>query len=331
LETALQRSQDEQLEDIRANMSDLLWSACENGALESALSSALQDSKDDRALEDIRLNMSNLLWSACESGALESALTNALQDERSLEDIRLNMSDLLWNACETGALESALSGALQDSKEDSLEDIRANMSSLLWSACESGHLEQALGSMKASASTPMKPTYLGTPSPPVKPSSGMKTSRPAVELAIEAMSLRDRRIGELSAMIKEAKQQLIERDECCRAIEGKLGAARIDLAHLDLDMEWHRRALDDAQERSNELEAGQRKLIGELDGHQQKFRHAKIEAEESCLMSARSELSTATGGATAASSLGCFTPQKFSYTAGFDPVVLTTPSAPNRW
>jgi hypothetical protein len=156
---------------------------------------------------------------------------------------------------------------------------------------------------------------------------GRDTEKSAAVLALRAMSHRDRRVGELIAMIDEVKRQIAERDDRCTQIEERLNGVRLDIAHLELDVEWHRRAVEGAKERSCELEVSQRRLFGELDEHQQKFRHAKIEAQESCLMSARSELSTATGFTT--SSLGCFTPRN-PMTSSLEPLSSSSPQTA-RW
>lgn len=318
----------EEVEDIRYKMRKLLMTSHENGSL----AAGLQQVKEDK-VEQIRNNMAELLQASFDNGNLEVSLKQ-LKDDR-LDDIRTNMATLLWSNCESGELDKKLEDMTKDRAKDKARDaLLAALGDDIDEATKQKARDALMAALgdddeEAPSGTPSKPTYVGTPSPPVKASSGMKTDMPAIDLAIEAMSQRDRRIGELMAMINETKQQIVERDESCQVIEGKLGAARMDLAHMDLDVEWHRRALDDAKERSLELEAGQRKLLGELDGHQQKLRHAKIEAEESCIMSARSELSTATGGATAASSLnGCFTPRNFITTTVLDPILLTTPSSP---
>jgi len=200
------------------------------------------------------------------------------------------------------------------------EKLRIRARDTLVKASQSDALEKALAEVQeerkaekdAAARTPLakEANVLPTPSAPVK-LSGKEfnaADKPAVAWALDAVSERDRRVGELLAMISETQRSILERDEQCQQIEEKLGAARLDLAHLELDVEWHRRTLDSAKERSNELEANQKKLLVDLDGQTQKLRHANIEARESCLMSAQSEISTATGGATA-SSIGCFTPR----------------------
>jgi len=117
--------------------------------------------------------------------------------------------------------------------------------------------------------------------------------QPAV-LALRMLSDRDRRLGELSAMIEATKQQIAERTESCRQIEAMISTARLDASHLELDIEWHRQALEGAERRSSELGAGQRKLLGDVGLHKPKSIEGDPEAGP--MISARSELSTATGG-----------------------------------
>jgi hypothetical protein len=146
---------------------------------------------------------------------------------------------------------------------------------------------------------------------------------PALQRALEAVAQRDRRVGELLVMISEANRQISDRDERCRGMEEKLGATRLDLAHLEVDVEWHRRSLEDAKEQTCALEVVQRKLLGDLDGQHQKLRHANVQVSEGCPMSALSEISTVTGGGTT-SSVGCFTPRRA-------PSALSSSPLPSRW
>lgn len=151
---------------------------------------------------------------------------------------------------------------------------------------------------------------------------GEDTGKSAVVLALQALSQRDRRVGELIAIIDKVKRHIVDRADHCMQIEQRLHGVRRDIAHLDLDVEWQRKALESAKERSCELQVFQQKLPVELAERQQKFRHSKMETRESCLMSARSELSTATGFST--SSLGCFTPQNPT-TSSLEPLSRSSP------
>jgi len=201
--------------------------------------------------------------------------------------------------------EQVLEDELRVRARDTL--VRASLSKDLEEALVEVREERPTAGAGPSTPTPKPAKETPTPQAPVKNNLECIGTKPALAWALQAVSQRDKRAGELLAMINEAQRKLCDREETCQQIEERIGSARLDLAHLELDIEWHRRSHEAAKERSCELEAGQYKLLGELDGENQKLRHANIEAQESCLMSARSEMSTATGGATA-SSIGCFTP-----------------------
>jgi creatine kinase len=275
-------------------------------------------------------------------------------NELSAEDIRLRALETLTQAAADNNLEKAVSEVKAEmaraeavSKE---EELRRRARETLVKAAADKSLENVLWDvqrerqpqppptaavepMAATPSTPSKDPVsdvvpLGTPAAPVKLANKIPVGdNSTLLMALEAVSQRDRRVGELVAMISETKRFILERNEQCQAIEEKIGATRVNLAHLDLDVEWHRQALENAKDRTTELEAGQRKLMVDLDGQQQKLRHTEIEARESCLASAQSEISTATGGATA-SSLGCYTPRNIQ-TMILDPLGSSPNSA--RW
>jgi len=88
-------------------------------------------------------------------------------------------------------------------------------------------------------------------------------------VVVEAICARERRIGELTALIQEAERKIADRDATCQLIQAKITSAKFDLAHADLDIGWHRQALQGAHERNVELDANHRRLLGELDGHGQ--------------------------------------------------------------
>jgi len=221
------------------------------------------------------------------------------------------------------------------------EELRIKARNTLLQASVDNGLENALLEVKqerraeavvaATATTPLllSADASSSPTSPVQPDNKEIKSEntPALQRALEAVAQRDRRVGELLAMISEANRQISERDERCQGMEEKLGATRLDLAHLEVDAEWHRRALEGAKEQSCALEVGQRKLLGELDGQHQKLRHANIQTSECCPMSAMSEISTVTGGGTT-SSVGCFTPRN-APSALLDP--LSSSPLPSRW
>jgi hypothetical protein len=185
---------------------------------------------------------------------------------------------------------------------------------------------------KEACTTPSAPVR-AAPSASVKPDNQDASASDKVVFfrALEAVKQRDRRVGELLAMISETQRAVADREITCQQIEERIGATRHDISHLNLDVEWHRRALEAAKERSNELELGQRNLVGELDSQHKKLLHANIDAQESCLVGcAPSEISTATGGGTTTSSLGCYTPRNVYSRGPLDPALSASPISPPR-
>jgi len=77
----------------------------------------------------------------------------------------------------------------------------------------------------------------------------------AALLVLQAVSQRDRRIGELTAQVARAERRISDHDRSMREMEKQIGSLKMDAAHFDLDIEWYRRALQGAEARAAELEA----------------------------------------------------------------------------
>jgi len=72
---------------------------------------------------------------------------------------------------------------------------------------------------------------------------------------LTALSRRERRAGELMALVQEAEGQLAARDEQCRHITTLVDSARQDLAQLHLEIESRQHAMKAAVRRQSALEA----------------------------------------------------------------------------
>jgi len=92
---------------------------------------------------------------------------------------------------------------------------------------------------------------------------GAAASKPLLDLC-QAVSLRDRRAGELLSKIQFAKRQLDERKEQCLRLEQEIDAVRLRHSDVDKDVEWHRCAMQHALLRHRELEADRASLLQEL-------------------------------------------------------------------
>jgi len=226
---------------------------------------------------------------------------------------------------------TSISEQHEDRREPSIHDLRDRLHDKLFEALDEGRLEEVVS--EALAGRPPQHANQGPATPPecVKvevPTPSAPSKRDALERldiqgalevytsttdlglvhVLDTISARDRRIGELTAMIREAERKIAERDLTCQQIQDRISTAKLDLAHVDLDFQWHSQALQGAQERNVELDTCHRRLRCELDGHRQKMKHAFIETD-TLLMTARSDWSTATGGTFPCQSLPNYTPR----------------------
>jgi len=171
-----------------------------------------------------------------------------------------------------------------------LDVLRGRLHTRLFDALDSGQLEEVMQETLGKGERAAAPR-----------------GKSAAFRVLAQVSDRDRRIGELTALARDAERRIAEGGENCSRYREMISYMKQDIAHLELDIEWHRRALQGAEERGLELEAGQRRLFLELDSHTQKFKHSESE------VTARSELSTTSGGGTMA------TMTEASCASGFSP------------
>jgi len=109
------------------------------------------------------------------------------------------------------------------------------------------------------------------------------SAQSAALLVLQAVSQRDRRIGELTAQVASAERRISDHDRSMREMEKQIGSLRMDAAHFDLDIEWYRRSLQSAEARAAELEANP------VPANMLKLKPGPADH------SSRSEISTATG------------------------------------
>lgn len=264
---------------------------------------------------ETKQKVSAMLRSSCQSGELARVLrsvdqpvagTQATEDEAggALSALKWEMAAVLEKALVSGELEAALE---QSSAEQSEEKARAEefvglkkaTFEILSGAEQSGQLAFILASIRGEAhlnaaqqAEPqelMPATTIVEPSLPV--AGGPRTTKPSVRLALRLLSGHDQRLGELAGKIRFMEHRVAERSEQCQQLEGMLAASKAEAAHLELDIEWHRQALQAAEERNAELNLSHRKLMGSLDLHH----HSKSLDGGPSTMSARSEMSTTTG------------------------------------
>lgn len=196
------------------------------------------------------------------------------------------------------------------------ELLRQKLLSRMMDAVSSGTLDahlqaavQARPKKKALEESQSQKTLFSEPEAEALPRSALakplllSSGAATLMLAVQSVSTRDRRIGELQAMIRERERANMERDAAIAALQERLFTLSADRAHLDLDVKWHKSALESATDRSSQLAASQRQLKGDLDVHNMKMRHACIESDP-LMFSSHSDFSTTAGTAFAGTGLG---------------------------
>jgi len=269
--------------------------------------------------------------------ALEALLDNAEvgenvdSDEAARENARSTLESVLFDGPPSDererverqkardALETLLDTEAMDSEEPRRKAREALEATLLENAStpaeEARAREQARVALEVAMSME---TDTSLQPPPVK------VPGPSTMLALlDALSIRDRKIGALFAKVQVAKQRIAEREEACRVIEEEVAQSVIRGNHLDLDIEWHTQALQGAEKRNEELEATQRSLFNAHDPFRRKALDVRAGDYASMLSPRSTDLSTAAG----------FSEDRFSTFAGWSPRTprrhLLQPLAPN--
>jgi len=320
-----QQSSEPEVEDVREKLFGMLESACDSGALEEALkdlsgtkAEALnqaklraQESINNTLLDDLDEGDEDpeglcprafeALVAANDSGALQDAMRRLSSQSAATSPPSKDISRMFMSALEDGSLEKALQTVAQDP-----EGLCPRALEALVAANDSGALQAAMHrlSSQSAATPPPSKEPAHTPQAPSKPHTGRprpggrapkaESGSPAGGGALWVLGevrKRDGRVGELVSMIRETERQIEDRERRCTWLEERLDSTRVDAAHIVLDLEWHKRALESAVDRGSELEATQRKLAGELEGQQMKLR-----STEGTLSSARSNTSTEASG-----------------------------------
>jgi hypothetical protein len=179
---------------------------------------------------------------------------------RSREVVRM-----LVNAAQSGSLTATIlkvcgraevaahSGAVSDGLDTSTKvllnaDQEEDVSSLLLDTARDGRLASAI-----------------RPESEIPPAS--RLSAESVARTLLDVSRRDQRIGALRASILSAERRLAKQSGKCISLEDQLERTQRELAHLDLDIEWHLRTIRDAETRYEELEKIRERLTEELRIH----------------------------------------------------------------
>jgi hypothetical protein len=212
------------------------------------------------------------------------------------------------------ALEATLSQ--EEAVDQDIDDLRCMLKGRLFEAAQDESLDAAIASMSLGKSG--NPTTW-SPQPPQaqdqlaiveRPVATAKQGESSAWMLMKALSQRDQRIGELIALIASTEQRIADRDDDLKQIEQQISSVKAESAHFDMDIEWHKRALVGAEERSAELEA-------DPEATTLKLKQGSLERN---VASSRSAISTA-----ATSTQRAWTPQTPRSKVSLTPLQLSSP------
>mmetsp|Transcript_137897 Transcript_137897/g.384544 ORF Transcript_137897/g.384544 Transcript_137897/m.384544 type:complete len:940 (-) Transcript_137897:333-3152(-) len=309
-----------QIIETKREVADLLTKACLSGKLASTLDTLEEPASkpsigdDHIPLEILRQRVRESLLGALDSGTLDGCMQDAsvkkTSDETSaggLDMLRMEMATVLASALHSGELETILEDMNGDAGVE-IDRLKMKTADTLYSACQSGELSSILFSIRegyhATTGQHEEEVEVGIevveeeddevaavaslPTLPVVAALSAQRKSPLFSV-LQLLSRHNQRLGELTALIEITRRHITERVESCEKLEEAIAAAKAEISHLELDIEWHRRAWEAAEERNAELELYQRKLLGGFDLYQK-----HLDGGPS-IMSARSEMSTMTG------------------------------------
>lgn len=318
------------LDAARSKVLGVLETAAKSGKLDEVLQSfrAEDEAKQTQAVEAPTLEPSAEVKLAAQPPtplqpkpvppSMADASSPAL---RNIDELRLVAKNILEGALMDGSLLQILTDGTQALAEASQVELvascpapvpqepqvpEASPAPLVPEAPESSHVvapaEPAAAIVPEPAVVPAVQPDPVVPAPqaltPVLPSGPKPLKKVPASAGIASQALlqnlseTQRKIGTLTASIREAEKRIIEQSALSTQLEAELSAARQDCRILDVEIEHRHRLLADAESANINLQEGHRRLKDEMHMENFKFRHAAVELN-STICSARSDLSTA--------------------------------------
>lgn len=288
---------------LRSRLQAQMLAALENGQLEKALQATFAGDDQKKPLvadlDLLRKRVADSLEAALADGSLDAALKQVIPVEppkptppqappAKSKDPRSKAKGAILKGLKTGELEKAVTKMEKDMAAAEAQAQKEAVS-------EAPVLTQGAEPPATFEFTEVKdlaPLISEVPSAP-KVNSISKICPSALVLSV--VTAKSRRAGELTIMILEAEKQLRERELLCQDLQADILRTKSDLAHLELDVKWHRSALALAEDRRQILQDGHRKLQDELLSTIKQLRLADLDVRHGgpSANSARSELSTA--------------------------------------
>eukprot|EP00404_Azadinium_spinosum_P042916 CAMPEP_0180812846 /NCGR_PEP_ID=MMETSP1038_2-20121128/66225_1 /TAXON_ID=632150 /ORGANISM="Azadinium spinosum, Strain 3D9" /LENGTH=746 /DNA_ID=CAMNT_0022854409 /DNA_START=47 /DNA_END=2284 /DNA_ORIENTATION=- len=271
LEVAARSVQMEQRLEIGEPINELLGSAPPNGEEvgQSAARSAVAGSPAPSSLESLQARVQWQLTAACSSGRLdevmgqamgqtpiaESAVVAGEEFDTTIDALTRKLHDALLEAMSGGKLDDLMDKALGHRHSsghiipggDEAEEVPPFMPH---APCAGGEAEDGVVTAAGERALVLEATEVTPSEVAALPGSEagvmvpqVEDPAPSLDIASELLR-RTRRIGQLTALIQEAEQQLIAKDAQCSRLEQTLGSLRVDLAHMDLDLARSKRVLE---------------------------------------------------------------------------------------
>jgi len=275
---------------------------CLEGALRSGeLADILRTMKNanEAKIDNHRRRSAARLSNASESGRLYRALA----DVQVVRQARKDAGTKLMSAYSSGELRSVLQSIAE--KRQAAEAKQPGCQSVAPTVPQAAEFKQserqiAVPPVAQVAEPDMSDQKAAAPSVPQAAHPACQQAAmplgPAQEAAralLQAISWRGQRLGMLRTQAEVIKRLIAEREVRCKEVEVMTTTAKSDLSHLSLDIEWHRRALERATERQEDLEAGLRKLRFQLDSGSRRILEQATERQgdiEASLHRARGQL-----------------------------------------
>lgn len=259
--------------------------ALNSGAREVGLPDVIDDGElceASSSVSALRFKLRETLTDAAATGRLDGLLENALAPEED-EIVRCLFPDAapVWDEAFTLVDEELclVPDASSLGGDRSVAELKSCLNLILSDAVADGSLagvmEGALGNHDA-----IEEVTLEKPSVQAETLDMLMFNR--------MLQARDQRIGELQFLITEAERLVAERDTQRGHLEDALSLVRQDIAHLDLDLQSQKQALQTVNDQFDELlELASRSKVSK-----------KISSNSVCADASRSEVSTSASGGT---------------------------------
>jgi len=240
--------------DLRIRLNDTLLDACATGRLQEVVEElATSRSRGSSMVPSPR----GSCLASLEEELMICGSSVVLLPE---QDIATNLSSLVRSLEQVVSPEEELASLFRSLEQEASpeeEPPATNLSSFVFSPEQELATNQP--SLESFVLSPEQVSFFA----PTSPDSPLAEPGPAT--TVQQICGAERRIGQLGTQIWEAEKLLVTKDTVCRHLEDRLKAARLSLAHVDLDAQVKQQKLDSAEKRQAELQAIHESLSSKLE------------------------------------------------------------------